>query len=376
MDLIQVFYKLQKGAHQLRWVFWTVLILLIQCSQNFPERIAHFYSQGIFKWMTLGMRQGVSKVPFSIGEWLYILLIILLIINIIRYVIYIKNNFTGWTRWKQIGSKILFKSMQLYVVFQVIWGLNYHQSSPDQQFGLEVKSTYTEQELDRYSLVLIDQMNHSRAEILETQFKNRPDSLTLVIEKVKRAYAQVAMSYPFLNYLAPNIKLSQFPIWGDRLGYLAFYQPITSEAIIRADLPILLQPFTVAHEIAHQLGYASETEANFVAYLVCAESKDAVLNYSMQLQMFTYCQDEALLMIARKGDFPQWKNTVARNKAALSPQVLKDRLEIKQFFRAHQGKMIPGSTALYDQFLQWNKQAKGIDSYNDVLLWAMAYEKR
>jgi hypothetical protein len=96
----------------------------------------------------------------------------------------------------------------------------------------------------------------------------------------------------------------------------------------------------------------------------------------MQLQMFTYCQDEALLMIARKGDFPQWKNTVARNKAALSPQVLKDRLEIKQFFRAHQGKMIPGSTALYDQFLQWNKQAKGIDSYNDVLLWAMAYEKR
>jgi hypothetical protein len=376
MGLIQLLHILQKVANQVKWVFWILLLVLVQLVQFYPECISHYYSQGLFRWMTLGMRQLVAKVPYSLGEWVYILLIILLIVNLIRYFIDIKNKFAEGGLWKQIFLPILFKFIQVYVVFQMIWGLNYHQSSPAQQFGLQVKPTYSEQELNRYSLALIEQMNQSRANIQDSQFKKRPDSLTLVIEKVKLAYAQVARVYPFLHYPAPNIKLSPFPNWGDRLGYLAFYQPITSEAIIRADLPILLQPYTVAHEIAHQLGYASETEANFIAYLVCGLSKEAILKYAMQLQMFTYCQEEALLMIAKRGDFKQWKNIVSRNKAALSPQVLKDRLEIKQFFRAHQGKMIPGSTALYDQFLQWNKQARGIDSYNDVLLWAMAYEKK
>jgi len=27
---------------------------------------------------------------------------------------------------------------------------------------------------------------------------------------------------------------------------------------------------------------------------------------------------------------------------------------------------------LYDQFLIWNQQSKGIESYNDVLLWVLA----
>lgn len=376
MGLFPLLHKLQKLVNQVKWVFWIVLFVLIRMVQNFPEYISQFYSQGLFKWMTLGMRQVVAKVPFSLGEWVYILLIIVLIVNMIKYFINIKNKFSGRTLWSQILLQLLFKSIQFYVVFQLIWGLNYHQSSPAQQLRLQVNSTYLEEELDRYSLALIEQMNHARANIQDSQFKNKADSLTLVIEKVKRAYDQVARVYPFLHYPAPNVKFSPFPNLGDRFGYLAFYQPITSEAIIRADLPILLQPYTVAHEIAHQLGYASETEANFIAYLVCGLSNEAILKYAMQLQMFTYCQEEALLMIAKRGDFAQWKKIVERNKAALSPQVLKDRLEIKQFFRAHQGKMIPGSTALYDQFLQWNKQARGIDSYNDVLLWAMAYEKK
>ena len=58
---------------------------------------------------------------------------------------------------------------------------------------------------------------------------------------------------------------------------------------------MMTQPYTIAHEMAHQLGYASETEANFIAFVVATETDDPMLKYSMLLQMFTYAQDAQLL---------------------------------------------------------------------------------
>jgi hypothetical protein len=67
---------------------------------------------------------------------------------------------------------------------------------------------------------------------------------------------------------------------------------------------------------------------------------------------------------------------VKRNKALLSPKVLSDRKLIRDFFISRQNQRLTGSEKLYDQFLIWNKQANGINSYNDVLLWALAYQKK
>ena len=170
-----------------------------------------------------------------------------------------------------------------------------------------------------------------------------------------------------------DLKLARFPYLGDYIGFLAYYQPITGEAIIRGDVPILTLPFTTCHEMAHQLGYASETEANFIAFVIGTESHQPLFKYSMLLQLFTYAQSAELTFIAKTGNFENWKKVVNRNKSLLSPLVLADRKKIKLFFLERQDKLIPASTSLYNQFLLWNKQSKGIESYNDVLLWALAY---
>jgi hypothetical protein len=50
-----------------------------------------------------------------------------------------------------------------------------------------------------------------------------------------------------------------------------------------------------------------------------------------------------------------------------------DRQKIKAFFASRQEDRIPGSDKIYDQFLQWNNQAKGLESYDDVIRWVLAY---
>lgn len=263
--------------------------------------------------------------------------------------------------------------VKLYILFELFWGLNYQKQSPAEDFGLQVPVSYTESQMDSLSLDLIQQMNASRAVLLDADINKLP--LDSIIDQTKNQFNQISQLYPFLHYRHASIKKAVFPIWGDFLGYTAFYQPLTAEAIIRPDLPYLTMPFTVSHEMAHQLGYASETEANFIAFVICKESNNPLFNYSMQLQLFTYAQQAQLNSITKRGDFKYFQKVIARNKGLINPKVLADRKLIRDFFLRKQDIQIPGSTQLYSQFLQWNKQANGIESYNDVLLWALAYKK-
>ena len=356
-----------------KWIWQIVALLLVVCT-FFPELVQLAYTKLVFKWGAMGLRIITGTIRFAIGEYLYIILIILLIYNLIYSLYKLKYQFKSAIFTTNTWYTVSKNASVIFVIFELIWGLNYHQITPAKDFNLQVPKTYTERQMDSMSLSLISQLNNTRSIISDSQLKSvKGDSL---IKQTLHHYGAISEQYSFLSYSYPNVKWAQLPRLGDYIGYLAFYHPITGEAIVRADLPILTLPFTISHEIAHQLGYASETEANFIAYVVALNSKDPLFEYAMQLQLFTYSQEAQLFMIAKSGNFKKWEAVVKRNKALLSPKVLSDRKLIRDFFRSRQNQRLPGSEKLYDQFLIWNKQANGINSYNDVLLWALAYQKK
>ena len=355
---------------------WLLLALAILVFSFFPEAVASYFSFGLFRYIGLGLRSLTGGIKMPIGEYVYLILFIVLIINILLGLYKLKNKFKAVnfrTYLLRFGKQLTLKLVQLYVVFMLIWGLNYQKSSPAKSFDLKMDTSYTEVELDSLSLDLMEELNKTRR-ILTDSFIQK-----LEVDQVFRNsilnYRQLKTKFPQLTIDKPVLKEATFPSWGDYLGYLAFYQPISGEAIVRTDVPLLTLPYTSCHELAHQMGYASEAEANFIAFVVATESTDALLRYSMLLQMFTYCQSEHLSLIAKTGNFEKWKTIVNRNKAMLDAKVIGDRKKIKDFFIQRQHLLIPASTSLYDQFLQWNEQAKGIKSYDEVLLWVLAYNK-
>ena len=355
---------------------WLLMALAILVFSFFPDAVSEYFSFGLFQYIGLGLRFITSSTKLPIGEYVYLLLIIILIINIILSLYKLKNKIntiTYRTYLFRFGKKLTLKLIQLYVVFMLIWGLNYQKSSPAKSFNLKMDTSYTAVQLDSLSLDLMEELNQTR-KILSDSFIQGIE-VDQVFNNSILNYAQLKNRFPQLHIDKPVLKQAAFPSWGDYLGYLAFYQPITGEAILRTDIPLLTLPYTSCHELAHQMGYASEAEANFIAFVVATESTDALLRYSMLLQIFTYCQSEHLGLIAKTGNFENWKQIVNRNKLLLDVKVRGDRKKIKDFFIQRQHLLIPASTPLYDQFLQWNKQAKGIKSYDEVLLWVLAYNK-
>ena len=354
---------------------WVLLFAICILAPNYPNLIANYYNQGFFKYWTIGLRWVFGSIPFAMGELVYIIVIILLVINIIKYFTLLKRFNQIWQKIGFLLFKLAWLGIRLFVVFQLIWGFNYMQPDPTNTFDLSIQPPKNVQiaqiEINQLTYELIQELNDTKQEIVLSNAKTPNFDETLA--KVQLAYGRISKSYPMLQLQNHSIKKAIFPTLGDYIGFLAFYQPITAEAIVRSDLPMMTQPYTIAHEMAHQLGYASETEANFIAFVVATEADDPMLKYSMLLQMFTYAQDAQLLLLAGTKGFDAWKAQIAKNKAMLSPAVLKDRAEIKAFFAARADKQIQASNQLYDQFLKWNQQAAGLDSYADVLKWVRAY---
>ena len=290
-------------------IIWLLLLGICLLAPFYPQETAVYFTKGLFKYWTLALRFLMGWIPFAMGELIYIALIILLIINSIRWF----NSIKKFNHLRQKIGYLLFKfswlGLRLFVVFQLIWGLNYLQ--PDPSFAYQISPQTPKnaeialEEINALTYELIQELNQTKEE-LNLIGPQKMDFNQLVF-RVELAYIREAYFKKQPRFKNRSIKKAVFPTWGDYIGYLAFYQPLTGEAIIRADLPLWTQPYTIAHEMAHQMGYASETEANFIAYVAAVESGDPILRYSMLLQMFTYAQDAQLLLLAGTKGYDSWK---------------------------------------------------------------------
>ena len=102
------------------------------------------------------------------------------------------------------------------------------------------------------------------------------------------AYKRAAAKYGPISTFPSTVKpLFSSPalMYTHIAGIYTFF---TSEVCINANYPDYVRPFATAHEMAHQRGFAKEDEANFIAFLVCAESEDPYIRYSGLMNSYQY----------------------------------------------------------------------------------------
>jgi hypothetical protein len=87
--------------------------------------------------------------------------------------------------------------------------------------------------------------------------------------------------------LAGIPKRSALSVYFERAGVSGMTNPFALEVLVdQSHLPVE-RPFVAAHEWAHLAGYADESEANFLAWLVCFQGPPAA-EYSGGLVLFRY----------------------------------------------------------------------------------------
>ncbi|MCW3086802.1 MAG: hypothetical protein JWQ78_188 [Sediminibacterium sp.] len=359
-----------------KWVKLVLLVALaiaISVFSLFPSLVEKGYSTGIYPGISATLRILFGRVPFSIGDIIYACIVIRLIIRIIRGVIVLRRKQYTRLRLYHLLYRYGMFLLWVYIVFKLCWGLNYDRQGITSQLGL-TKPAYTKEEVTTLTNQLIDKVNAARREIKDTTLPSPPlDSLYL---EAHRAYQSVSLDLDFLNYRNRSVKGSLFSGIGDYMGFSGYYNPFTGEAQVRTDIPRILIPYIACHEMAHQLGYASESEANFVGYLAATASQDPYFRYSVYLDLFSYAQSEEIFWYGKDKDFKAFEAVIKQNRQRLDTLVKKDRREIREFFNKRKNRVSPAVSGLYDQYLKMNKQSQGIESYNEVIGWLIAYQKK
>jgi len=361
-------------AQWLRLGLLFVLALAISLFSLFPERVEKIYARGIYPAIGTTFRMITRWVPFSIGDVVYTLVVIFLIVKAVRAGIHIYKKQYSRPRFLNLLYRVARFILWAYVIFKLIWGLNYDRAGIAYQLNI-AKATYTKEEVTLLTNQLIEKVNECRRLIKDTVLPK--PSLNSIYREAFQSYQTVSYEFDFLNYTNRSVKASLFSVIGDYMGFSGYYNPFTGEAQLRTDIPRVLIPYIACHEMAHQLGYASESEANFVGYLAAAASTDPYFRYSVYNDLFSYAQGEEIFMYGQQeNDFKDFENVIQYNRIHLDTLVKKDRREIREFFNKRRNRISPAISGLYDQYLKMNKQSKGVKSYDEVIGWLIAYQKK
>lgn len=330
-------------------------VLVYFASYN-PVLVESLYSSTIYPYIGRGLGFISGLFPFSIAELFLIAIaslpIILLFILFINPRI-IRNNLSAIFHWTIRIFAII------YILFYFLWGFNYFRLDYMDITDMN-KEAATFEELKELSLEIIKKTNYIRSGLIEDadgvlyieeDFQELNDIALLGFEGMDLASINSGKGH----IQAKPVFLSKYMSY---TGIMGIYVPFTSESNVNIDIPNHSLLSTISHEMAHQLGFAKEEEANFIAYKVNTNNPDERYQYSGYYLAMQHLINE-VYRDSREEYFLLYNQ--------ISDAVKRDMDFGNVYWQSKEGKAEEVMTTMNDNYLKANNQSEGIRSYNLVV---------
>ena len=349
---------------KVEWGVLIILAILIFVLSYFPAVIETYYSSFSYIFIADCQRVITGWLPFSCGDILYTLFIIYIFYFVIQFFKPVFKKQVSWQIFARGWVKLIKILLWVCIGFNVLWGLNYNRLGIAHQLNLR-ETQYSTDDLKDLTCDILERMNVSRVILGDSDYQYPTNNI--IFHQAFNAYQQTKNSFPFLSYQHFSVKPSLLSAVVSYAGYSGYYNPFSGEAQLNTDLPKFTMPFVTCHEMAHQLGYASESEANFVGFLAATHSNNKLFIYSAYFDIFMSANNE----LFEKDFYAAYLNLKQVNNL-----VKKDRKVYRAYITGKQNNLQPVMSRIYDQYLKANQQKSGIKSYNEVVGWLINYKKK
>jgi hypothetical protein len=341
-------------------ILFPIQIIIVKLLSLFPQFTETWYSNGLYPYISNASRILLGWVSFSIGDIIYGIAIILAV----RW-LWIKRKTWRYNYKANLLSVIACLSV-VYFLFNLLWALNYNRVPLYKKMAIEKE--YTINELEAFTKRLITKTNDIHALI------EKNDSLKVVVpysnaqiyHNSVAAYQATQVYFPFFEYEHESIKSSLFSVPLSYMGFGGYLNPFTNEAQVNAELPKYNLPTTTCHEMAHQIGYSNESEANFIGYMVSIHSNDLYFKYSGYSFALKYC-----LRNISKIDKARAKKLVP----LINKGVLKNFKESEDYGKKFESFIEDIFSYIYDNYLKINNQKDGLETYSKFVGLLVNYYK-
>ncbi|PZR20972.1 MAG: DUF3810 domain-containing protein [Flavobacterium psychrophilum] len=335
-------------------------IIIINILSVFPEFVERWYSNGLFPYLSKSERIFFGLFGFSLGDIIYGVVIILAL----RWLW--KTRKTWRKNYKDNILKMLSAFSVFYFLFHLLWAMNYHRVPLNEKMGIEKE--YTPEELVAFTKRIIEKTNaiHRLIEKNDSIKVVVPYAVDEVYSKSVDGYRAMEHQFPYFKFEHESLKSSLISTPLSYMGFGGYLNPFTNEAQVNDKLPLYGLPATACHEMSHQIGYASESEANFIGYMASIHNKDLYFQYAGYTMALKYC-----LRNVNKIDENKAKNLA---KLVL-PGVRANFKESEAFNKKYESFVESIFEYFYDNYLKFNKQKDGLETYSKFVGLLINYYK-
>lgn len=333
-------------------------ILIVKWLGSYPIFIEAVYSNGIYKFISLGFRYVFGWIPFSIGDIFYTIASIL----IIRFLILEGKSIVKHP--KVFFTKVFTFISFLYFAFHLLWGMNYYRLPMHEKLGLS--DSYTSQELIDFTKRLISKTNKVHFQITKNDTVSviMPYSREYIYNMTASGFENLSNENPNFSYAPKSIKTSLYSLVLTYMGFSGYINPFTNEGQVNGLKVDFKYPFVSCHEIAHQIGYSAENEANFLGFLGAVNNDDIYFKYAAYAYILRYCLSD--IYINNEQEYKEINSTV--NKG-----IIKNYIESNKFWEEYNNPLEPIFKNSFNAFLKVNNQDEGIKSYSYVVTLLVNY---
>jgi len=291
------------------------LLLLLWSASYQSAWVEQAYAAGIYPWIIAILMALTGWFPFSLAE----VVMALALLGIVSY--------AGWRtrqlcRGRQPRIRVILRvtgdglllALIVTLFGYLLWGLNYSRPALAERLDWEPQP--------RAAPALAPNLGALAREVVEltNQAYQRccgasvsvPSRTSLPLGQLdlqvnrglERAARKLGLDTPLLR--STRAKPLAASLVMNYLGLAGFYFPWTGEANFNRQMPLLEAVHAMAHEKAHQLGFAREDEANFIGFLACVQSETDFARYSGY-----FFANGQLLGLLRRVDRDAWREAAA-----------------------------------------------------------------
>lgn len=303
------------------------------------------------------LAQWSGAVDFTVWQVLAMLIIVGLMASIVLMIV-LKWNFFQWLGWVLSGASLV------WLLHTGVFGLNYYSSSLSEDIRME-SHDFTVSDMEKATIYFLDKANSLALTM------PRDENGDLDIGTFEDLAQQAGEGFTKLTYEESGSVFAgcTLPVkelaWADMytsMGITGVTMPITGEAAVNPQTPIPALPFTMCHEMAHRMCIATESDANFAAFLACIANESPAFQYSAYYMAFRYCYSA----LASDGS-AEASAAAARISLQRNAYLTYDMKSYNDFF--HQNKSEVLSTVadtVNDTYLKVSGDSAGVASYSQV----------
>ncbi|MAS16266.1 MAG: hypothetical protein CMC47_02860 [Flavobacteriaceae bacterium] len=319
-------------------------VLILSYFKNNPRIVEEYYSEFIYQYIFKFYSMLFSGFSIAIGD---LLVLLALISSIIYFIFFFRFKINDFINVFAVISITIF-------LFYSLWGLNYFKTPLLSKFDIgEIKYESLQTTLDR----LIDDANEAHlilgdedSTLENLEFDKEKIISELKLDNIKK-FDKISTTKFAKKSIIPKIFLYQ--------GVSGYINPFTLEAIVVEEIPSIDFSITVLHEQAHQLGYAAEEDANFLAFISSVNNQDPLIKYSGYVFGLSYLLNE--IQINHNDDLSSFTDKI-------NSGIIEDINSRRKFWQKYSNNIINSlQNVLYDFYLKSNNQKAGIASYSRIV---------